>query len=120
MAGRPMVNALSPSRRALRDGLVLAGLLVGAYLFVVVAPQARTVGFDAFAYWSVDINDPYATRIGGPRAFLYTPVLARLFAPVSNLDWPTFLWLWLGVLLATAIWLGGRRRWLWALALPPV
>jgi hypothetical protein len=107
-------------RRALRDGLVLAGLLLGAYLFVVVAPQARTVGFDAFAYWSVDIADPYATHIGGLGAFLYTPVLARLFSPASNLDWPTFLWLWLAVLLATAIWLGGRHRWLWVLAFPPV
>ncbi len=111
---------MSPARRALRDGLVLAGLLAGAYLFVVVAPQAQTVGFDAFAYWSVSIDDPYATRIGGLGAFLYTPVLARLFAPASNLDWPTFLWLWLAVLLATAVWLGGRRRWLWVLAFPPV
>src|SRR5215218_7627685 len=120
MAGRQMAEPLSPSRRALRDGLVLAGLLVGAYLFVVVAPQAKTVGFDAFAYWSVNIRDPYATHIGGLGSFLYTPVLARLFAPASNLDWPTFLWLWLASLLATAIWLGGRRRWLWVLALPPV
>ena len=107
-------------RRALRDGLVLSGLLLGAYLFLVVAPQAKTVGFDAFAYWSVDIADPYGTHIGGLGAFLYTPALARLFAPASNLDWPTFLWLWLSVLLATAIWLGGRHRWLWVLAFPPV
>lgn len=112
--------ASSPARRALRDGLVVAGLLAGAYLFVIVAPQAKTVGFDAFAYWSVDIADPYATHIGGLGSFLYTPVLARLFAPATNLDWPTFLWLWLGVLLATALWLGGRRRWLWVMAFPPV
>ena len=111
---------MSPARRALRDGLVVAGLLFAAYLFVVVAPQAKTVGFDAFAYWSLSIEDPYATKIGGLGSFLYTPVVARLFAPVANLDWPTFLWLWLGVLLATAIWLGGRHRWLWVLAFPPV
>ena len=109
----------SPARRALRDGLVLAGLLAGGYLFVVVAPQAKTVGFDAFAYWSVSIEDPYATHIGGLGAFLYTPVMARVFAPASNLAWPTFLWLWLATLLATAVWLGGRR-WLWVLAFPPV
>jgi hypothetical protein len=114
------VSPLSPARRALRDGLVIAGLLFTAYLFVVVAPQAKTVGFDAFAYWSVSITDPYATRIGGLGSFLYTPVLARLFAPAANLDWPTFLWLWLAALLATAVWLGGRRRWLWVLAFPPV
>jgi hypothetical protein len=115
MASRP-----SPARRALRDGLVVAGLLFGAYLFVIVAPQAGTVGFDAFAYWNLSIDDPYATHIGGLGSFLYTPVLARLFAPASNLDWPTFLWLWLAALLATALWLGGRGRWLWVLAFPPV
>jgi hypothetical protein len=114
-----MAGLSTPARRALRDGLVLAGLLAGAYLFVVVAPQAKTVGFDAFAYWSLSIDDPYATHIGGLGAFLYTPVMARLFAPAANLDWITFLWLWLAVLLATAIWLGGRR-WLWVLAFPPV
>src|SRR6186997_638208 len=116
-----MAGTLSPARRALRDGLVVAGLLATAYLFVVVAPGAKTVGFDAFAYWSVDIKDPYATHIGGLGSFLYTPVMARLFAPAGNLDWPTFLWLWLAVLLGTAIWLGGWRwRWLWVLAFPPV
>jgi hypothetical protein len=113
------MTASSPARRALRDGLVLAGLLAGVYLFVVVAPQAKTVGFDAFAYWSLSIDDPYATRIGGLGAFLYTPVMARVFAPASNLEWFTFLWLWLAALLATAVWLGGRR-WLWVLAFPPV
>jgi hypothetical protein len=115
-----MAGPLTPARRALRDGLVLAGLLVGAYLFVVVAPQAKTVGFDAFAYWSLSIDHPYATHIGGLGSFLYTPVLARAFAPASNLDWPAFLWLWLAVLLGTALWLGGRSRWLWVLAFPPV
>ncbi len=114
-----MAGLSSPVRRALRDGLVLAGLLAGGYLFVVIAPQAGTVGFDAFAYWSLSIDDPYATRIGGLGAFLYTPVIARLFAPAANLEWLTFLWLWLAVLLGTAIWLGGRR-WLWVLAFPPV
>jgi hypothetical protein len=115
-----MAGSLSPGRRALRDGLVLAGLLAGGYLFAVVAPQVKTFGFDAFAYWSVSITDPYATRIGGLGSFLYTPVIARLFAPATNVDWTTFVTLWFGLLLGTAIWLGGRHRWLWVLAFPPV
>ena len=46
--------ALSPTaQRALRDGLVVAGLLFLVYLFAVVAPVQGTVGFDAFAYWNV-------------------------------------------------------------------
>jgi hypothetical protein len=114
-----MAGTLSPARRALRDGLVVAGLLATAYLFVVVAPRVKTVGFDAFAYWSVSITNPYATHIGGLGSFLYTPVLARLFSPAANLSWPAFWWLWMSVLVGTAIWLGGRR-WLWVLAFPPV
>jgi hypothetical protein len=46
-----VVSALSPvARRALRDGLVLLGLLFAVYLFVIVAPTQGTVGFDAFAF----------------------------------------------------------------------
>ena len=105
--------------RALRDGGVVAGLLFAAYLFVVVAPQVRTFGFDAFAYWSVDLADPYRVTAGGLGAFTYTPVMARLFAPAHLVDWPTFLWLWTAVQVATLVWLG----WRWSLALlafPPV
>ena len=105
--------------RALRDGAVVAGLLFGAYLFVFVAPAARTFGFDAFAYWANPISDPYRLTTGAFGAFLYSPVAARLFAPAALVAWPTFLWLWTALLLGTAIWLGGRR-WLWVLAFPPV
>ena len=114
--------ALSPPvRRALRDGLVVAGLLFFAYLFLVVAPAQGTVGFDAFAYWNVDPTDPYATGVGGLGAFNYAPPIAWLFAPFGALLWWQFLWLWLAILVGTVIWLG---RWsvrvLWILALPPV
>jgi Glycosyltransferase family 87 len=106
--------------RALRDGAIVAGLLFAAYLFAVIGPSARTFGFDAFAYWANPITDPYQLTTGSFGAFLYSPVAARLFAPAALVAWPTFLWLWSGVLLATAIWLGGRKRWLWVLAFPPV
>jgi hypothetical protein len=105
--------------RALRDGLVVAGLLFAVYLFVVVAPVTGTVGFDAFAYWSVDLDDPYRKTAGEFGAFPYSPVIARLFAPFSILPWWQFLWLWLALLVATAVWLGGRRA-LIVLAFPPV
>jgi hypothetical protein len=106
--------------RALRDGLIVAGLLFAGYLFVVVAPQAGTVGFDAFAYWRVNLDHPYDLAAGSFGAFPYTPVIARLFAPASLLPWPTFWWLWTALLVGTAAWLGGRRWWLAALAFPPV
>jgi hypothetical protein len=107
------------TRRALRDGAIVTGLLFAAYLFVVVAPAAGTFGFDAFAYWAVDGDAPYDVAVGALGAFTYSPVVARLFDPFGALEWWQFLWLWTGLLLGTAIWLGGR----WALAVlafPPV
>jgi hypothetical protein len=109
----------APRWRALRDGAVLAGLVFTAYLFVVVAPQTKTVGFDALSYYLYTIDDPYWITHGTMGSFVYSPVIARLFQATSLLAFWQFLWLWLGVLLATAVWLGGRR-WLWVLAFPPV
>ncbi len=109
----------SPILRAGRDGLVLAGLLFGAYLFVVVAPAQGTFGFDAYAYWSAGAGDPYAVTAGRLGAFTYTPVLAYLFAPFQLLPWWQFAWLWTALLVATTLWLG----WHWTLAVlafPPV
>jgi hypothetical protein len=114
------VERLTPARRrVLRDGAVVAGLVFAAYLFVIVAPQAGTFGFDAFAYWSVDPTDPYALTAGELGAFPYSPVAVRFFAPFGALDWLTFLWLWLAALVATVVWLGWRAA-LAVLAFPPV
>ena len=108
-----------PRRRAIRDALGLAGLLFAGYLFAVVAPSARTVGFDAFAYWHLNIAHPYDLPAGALGAFTYSPVIARLFAPAAMLSWPAFLTIWLGILVATMAWLGWRRT-LLVLAFPPV
>ena len=45
--------------------------------------------------------------------------MAMLFHLASGLEWWVFLWIWLAVLVATALWLGGRRA-LLVLAFPPV
>lgn len=105
--------------RALRDGLGLAGLLFAAYLFAIVAPSARTFGFDAYAYWHLDMENPYRLAAGSLGAFTYTPAAARLFAPAALLSWPAFLTIWLGILVASMAWLGWRRA-LLVLAFPPV
>ena len=114
-------SARAPLRRALRDGAIIAGLLFTGYLFVVEAPIARTLGFDAFAYWAVDGSDPYRTGVGGLGAFNYAPPIARLFDAFGALPWTSFLWLWLALLLGNLIWLGRRGiRVIWLLAFPPV
>ena len=105
--------------RAIRDGLGLAGLLFAGYLFVVIAPESRTVGFDAFAYWQVGLDHPYTQAAGAFGAFTYTPVMARVLVALNGMAWVSFWWLWTALLVATVAWLGWRRA-LLVLAFPPV
>jgi hypothetical protein len=115
------IRRSSPVRRAVRDGAIVAGLLFTAYLFIIVAPVAGTVGYDAYAYWSVNPSDPYHIGVGGLGAFNYSPPIARLFGPFGGLPWFSFLWLWLALLVGNVVWLGRRGvRVIWLLALPPV
>ena len=107
------------ARRAALHGLVVGGLAFLVYTFAVAAPRIGTVGFDAWAYWSVQLPHPYEVAVGSLGAFTYSPPMAMLFHLASGLQWWVFLWIWLAVLLATAIWLGGRRA-LIVLAFPPV
>jgi hypothetical protein len=98
---------------------VIGGLAFLAYTFLVAAPRIGTVGFDAYAYWSVQAPDPYTVPVGALGAFTYSPPAAMLFHLASGIEWWVFLWLWMAVLVATALWLGGRRA-LLVLAFPPV
>jgi hypothetical protein len=108
--------------RALRDGLIAAGWLITGFVLVVITSVTRSFGYDAYAYWSIDLNHPWARSmfnnftLGG---FRYTPPIALLFAPLGALPWWLFVWLWVALMLACLVFLG--RRWTLALlALPPV
>lgn len=109
-------------QRALRDGLIISGWLATAFALVVVTYFGRSLGYDAFSYWSIDLNDLYGRALGSNfalGAFRYAPPIAFLMAPLHALPWWLYLWLWEALMLATVFWLGGR----WALvllALPPV
>jgi hypothetical protein len=105
--------------RPLVHGATLAGLLFAAYLFLVAAPAVGTFGYDAWAYWSVSLDDPYAVPLGGLGSFPYSPPIAMLFSAFGLVPWEAFVFLWACLGVATVIWLGGR----WALVLfafPPV
>ena len=106
-------------RRAVIHGLTVAGLLFMAYLFVFIAPKVQSVGYDAWAYWNVHQPHPYTVPIGGLGSFPYSPPMVLAFDPVGALPWWIFLYLWLALLVATIIWLGGRRAAV-ILAFPPV
>jgi Glycosyltransferase family 87 len=97
----------------------VAGLLFDLAIFLVGGPIRQTLGADAYAYWTLNAGHPYSQQIGALGAFLYSPVAVRLFAPASIVSWPIFWWLWTALLVATVIWLGGRKT-LWLLAFPPV
>jgi glycosyl transferase family 87 len=123
----PPFEALSSDRRtwrrrAVRDGLIISGWLATGFALIVVASIARSVGYDAYSYWSIDFADLYGRALGSNfalGAFRYAPPIAFLFGPFGALPWWLFLWLWEALMLALVAWLGGR----WALvllALPPV
>jgi len=109
-------------RRALRDGLIISSWLATAFVLILVIYVGRSLGYDAFSYWSIDLDDLYGRAMSSNfalGAFRYTPPIAFLFAPLGLLPWWLFLLLWEAVMVATVLWLGGR----WALillALPPV
>ena len=92
--------------RALGDGAIVAGMLFAGYLFAVAAPSIHTFGFDAFAYWSIDLAHPYARTAGELGAFTYSPVIARLFSLFALLPLWQFTFAWLLLAVGTAVWLG--------------
>lgn len=91
-------------------GLTAIGL---AFLIATILPPN---GYDAYAYWIVDAQDPYA-RVGvdlegeDQGAFRYAPVMA--LPPFELLPWPVFRYAWMALQLV-ALWYIARR---WALAL---
>jgi hypothetical protein len=105
-----------------RDGLIIAGWLACALVPLMVVPIGRSFGYDAFAYWSVDLTDLYGRTYDGNfalGAFRYTPPVALMFVPFGALPWWLFVWLYFALMAGCLAFLG--RRWLLVLlALPPV
>ncbi|MEA2621778.1 MAG: hypothetical protein QOH61_688 [Chloroflexota bacterium] len=108
--------------RAVRDGLIVAGLLAAVFVLVVIPSFGRSLGYDALAYWAVDPADVYGRTLQSQYAlggFRYAPPLALAASLLHSLPWWLFLWCWLAGMAAALLYLGGR----WALillALPPV
>jgi hypothetical protein len=120
LAAPPRLAFATPARiRAVRHGLSIAGLLAAAYLFLVVAPQTATFGFDAYAYWSADPSAYGTLQIGALGFFGYAPPLAQLATLFRDVPWWVFDFLLTAVLIGTLVWMA--RRWTLAwLAFAPV
>jgi len=91
----PPFDALPGDRRevrlrAIRDGLIVSGWLATAFCLVVVTYFGRSMGYDAFSYWSIDFADPYGRTLFSNftlGAFRYLPPTLFLFGPSGALPW---------------------------------
>lgn len=115
--GRVLIDLLRRNKRAIRDALVLLGLLRMVWYYAVQGIHPwEWAGLDARAYWRIDLAHPYAgSALGLPTTFLYSPVFAQLTAPLGLIPWPLFYLAWAGTLVAITWWL--VRPWPWALAI---
>lgn len=75
-------------------GLTVFGLLYAAYVFLVQAPRTGTFGYDAFAYWSVSLAQPYTIPHGALGSFPYAPPIALLFDLFGAVPWSNFVLAW--------------------------
>jgi glycosyl transferase family 87 len=115
------ISLTNSQRRAIRHGGVLAGLIVAAWMYLVVGGRTMpSLAADGLVYWGVDVSDPYAgATVGGTNAYLYSPAFAQVFAVIGLLPREVFMVAWTAFLAAVALWLA--RPWpasLLVLALP--
>jgi Glycosyltransferase family 87 len=113
--GRGVSALLHRNRRALRDALILIGLIRAAvYFFVQDIHPWTFIGIDARAYWRVDLAHPYATSgVGEYSTYLYSPAFAQFLSPLYVLSFEAFFVLWTIASVAVLYWL--VRPWPWAL-----
>jgi hypothetical protein len=99
---------LTPSvARAIRDGLVLAGVLFAIVdLWMLTSGGGRPV--DASDYWRVDpqhlypVNDIWVTH-----GYVYSPAFELIAGPLSILGKAAFIAVWRGTLFVALGWLAG-------------
>ena len=98
-------------RRALRDGLVISGLLAAVYFYGVLGDGSRHgLAADGLIYWAVDPAAPYAgATVGGVNAYLYSPAFAQVFSVIGLLPREVFIVGWTVFIAAVALWLA--RPW---------
>lgn len=104
--------------------LVLRALALGwiGFFWVwLIGFQSTFVEVDAQAYWGIDFGELYRdTRLGDQDAFLYSPLVAWLFAPFSWIPYETFYAIFAAINLAALVWLIGPELAAIALLLQPV
>jgi hypothetical protein len=77
--------------------LALSAALAIVAAFVLVDRTHWLLGFDAHAYWAIDLSAPYSRLAPQQDAFLYSPPAALLASTFDLLPWETFRELWRGL-----------------------
>jgi hypothetical protein len=107
---------VTPQRvRAIRHGLLLAGLAVLVLILVrawlTASETSAGEAYDARAYWEAARGDPYARPVlGSPVAYYYSPAFLQVFAPILALSFPLFLAAWYALNAAALV--AVARSWL--------
>ena len=109
-------------RRAIRDGLIVAGLIFNATLVIFWMPRMY-LWIDAEAWKNIDLSNLYGPGMGDTAligAFRYAPVIAWLFLPATWLPWPALIAAYLALSGVALIAMTGRWAGLFLAAFPPV
>jgi glycosyl transferase family 87 len=117
-----IADRMGPARmRAVRHALIIVGLISLPYIIVI--NQAHSMfGFDAHAYWAVDLSNLYGNSSGNTSdldAFRYTPAAGQAFSVFGVLPWEAFFAAYFAAMIAALVWMTGRT-WLVLLAFPPI
>jgi hypothetical protein len=115
-------------RRAIRDGLIVAGLIFNATVVLFWLPRLY-LWIDAEAWAHINLQNLYGPGFGTAGtgafvndigAFLYSPVIAWLFLPATWVSWEVMIAAYLALNAAALYVMLGRRAPLFVLAFPPV
>ena len=98
---------LSPrARRLVRDGAAVAAVVIIGFAWWLVS--FNDYQYDAMAYWSAGLDDPYRESVVGRRGtYLYSPAFAQLVWPLGWLPWEVFRALWAALNLGALAWMAG-------------
>jgi Glycosyltransferase family 87 len=115
---RGLIPIAAPARRVLPAALatlpprrlVVRALAVAALVVVWAAapiPLDAALDTDAENFWRLDPSDPYGNAWGEPHSFVYSPAVAQVLQPFTQLPFDVFYRLLLAVNLACLWWLIG-------------
>lgn len=98
--------------RAVRDGLIFAGLLLTGFAVALQLPAAWHG--DAAYYWDTPLRDLYVGWYpSAPHGHPYSPAFAQLMGPFQLLPFPIARLIWFAIAMGALLWLASFVRPSW-------